>query len=294
VLLPVLGALPLLALLVWLILQHGFAPLSRVASAVRARNATALEPLPTQRVPEEVEPLVSALNSLLGRLRQAFDLQRRFAADAAHELRTPLTALELQIQLVERARSNEERAAGLAGLKERAKRAERIVQQLLAMARLDPEAAQRPPGRVSLDSLARAVVDELLPVGAQKAVTLSLGRLQPAAVIGDEDALRLLATNLVDNAIRYTPRGGHAEVSAWHEETSSSLQVCDDGPGIAQGDRERVFDRFYRASSVDATGSGLGLAIVQQVATLHRGRVELAEGLHGRGLCVRFIAPAAP
>jgi two-component system OmpR family sensor kinase len=294
VLVPVVGALPLLALLVWLILERGFAPLARVTSAVSSRNASALDPLPAQRAPEEILPLITALNSLLDRLRKAFDLQRRFAADAAHELRTPLTALGLQIQLLERSRTDQERAAGLAGLKERTKRAERIVQQLLAMARLEPEAAQRPQSAVALDAVARAVVDELAAVAAQKSIMLGLGRVEPAPMMGDEDSLRLLATNLVDNAIRYGHRGGRVEVNAWREGASSILQVCDDGPGIAPAERERVFDRFYRGAANDTGGSGLGLAIVRQVAAMHEGRVELADGLDGRGLCVRFIARAAP
>jgi two-component system OmpR family sensor kinase len=293
VLVPVVAALPFLALLVWLILDKGFAPLERVARAVRARNPMALEPLPAERVPEEVAPLIRALNGLLERLRQAFDLQRRFAADAAHELRTPLTALELQIQLLERARSDEERTAGLARLKERAKRAERIVQQLLAIARLEPEASRQAVAPVRLDTLARSALEDLAPIAAHKGFLLSAGRLEPATVIGTEDALRLLAANLVDNAIRYGRAGGRAEISAWRERSNVVLQVCDDGPGIAPEERERVFDRFYRGAAVEAPGSGLGLAIVREVARLHDGRVELTDGLGGRGLCARFVAPAA-
>src|SRR5690606_25761478 len=189
VLVPVLGALPLLALLVWLVLERGFAPLGRLAAAMRARHATDLDPLPAERVPEEVAPLVGALNSLLGRLRQAFDAQRRFAADAAHELRTPLTALRLQIQLLERARSEEERVAALEGLKARTQRAERVVQQLLALARLESEAAQRPAGPVALDALARALVEELAPLAEQNGMALGLARVEPAAIRGDGEAL---------------------------------------------------------------------------------------------------------
>jgi signal transduction histidine kinase len=294
VLVPVLGALPLLAILVWLILDRGFAPLSRLAAAVRARGAPALEPLPAQRVPEEVAPLVGALNSLLARLREAFDVQRRFAADAAHELRTPLTALRLQIQLLERARGEEERAAAVAGLKERTQRAERIVQQLLAMARLDPEAAQHAGEKVPLDEIARAVVQDLLPLASQKRIVLHLEEAQPASVCGAKEALRLLVTNLVDNALRYTQAGGEVRVSTRAEDGFAILQVSDDGPGIPPAERARVFDRFYRASGAQEGGSGLGLAIARRVAELHAGRIELGEGLRGRGLGARFIAPAAP
>jgi two-component system OmpR family sensor kinase len=293
VLVPVLGALPLLAALVWLILDRGFAPLGRLASAVAARSAPALEPLPAERVPEEVAPLVGALNRLLGRLREAFQVQRRFAADAAHELRTPLTALRLQIQLLERARGEEERAAALAGLKERTQRAERVVQQLLAMARLEPEAAEHARLRVPLDALARAVVDELAPLAAQKGVRLVLVQAEAVALSGAEAALRLLATNLIDNALRYTPAGGEVQVTVSRRDGAAVLEVSDDGPGIPLDERERVFDRFYRGAGAPEGGSGLGLAIARRVAELHGGRVELGEGLRGRGVTARFIAPAA-
>jgi signal transduction histidine kinase len=293
VLVPVVAALPLLALLIWLVLERGFAPLERLAHAVRKRNAASLEPLAVDRVPREIAPLVDALNSLLARLNEAFSAQRRFAADAAHELRTPLTALALQIQVAERSRSDAERAEALARLKERAKRAARIVQQLLVMARLEPEAAEQPVRQVALDALAHSVVAELAPLAVEKRLALSLVQAAPARILGSEDALRLLATNLVDNAIRYTSAGGRIEVRVAQEGREAVLQVCDDGPGIPEDERARVFDRFYRGANVDATGSGLGLAIVRQVAELHRGRVELAAGLAGRGLCVRFIAQAA-
>jgi two-component system, OmpR family, sensor kinase len=294
VLLPVILALPLLALLIWFILDRGFRPIERLARAVRLRGATALEPLPGAGVPQEIKPLVEALNNLLARLSDAFIAQRRFSADAAHELRTPLTALALQIQLVERARDEAQRAEAIARLKERAKRASRVVQQLLTMARLEPEAAAEPARAVSLDELATSVVDDLAPLAAQKGVALSLARAETVDVTGTEDALRLVAANLIDNAIRYTPAGGRIEVSVLRQDGKALLEVCDDGPGIPAHERERVFDRFYRGTHDDATGSGLGLAIVRQVAELHGGAVELAGGLGGRGLCARFRLPAAP
>jgi two-component system, OmpR family, sensor kinase len=160
------------------------------------------------------------------------------------------------------------------------------------MARLEPEAAEQPARQVALDELVRSVIAELGPLAADKRIALSLARATPTRVVGSEDALRLLATNLVDNAIRYTPAGGCIDVSVGCEGSAAVLQVCDDGPGIPEDERARVFDRFYRGANVDATGSGLGLAIVRQVADLHRGRVELGAGLAGRGLCVRFIVEA--
>ena len=291
-LIPVLGALPLLAVLIWLVLDRGFAPLARLTRAVRARTAADLAPLPLERVPDEIQPLVAGLNNLLSRLSDAFTAQRRFAADAAHELRTPLTALTLQIQLVERARTDDARAAAVARLKERAKRAARLLQQLLVMARLEPEAADQPPQRVALDTLAASATDEFAPLAAERRLTLVLGRIEPVAVVGAEDALRILLSNLLDNATRYTPAGGRVEVAAWREGAAAMLQVSDNGPGIPEAEHARVFDRFYRVAGQEAEGSGLGLAIARQVVHLHDGRIELGPGLDGRGLAVRVVLKA--
>jgi two-component system, OmpR family, sensor kinase len=287
VLVPVLGALPLLGVLVWLVLEGGFAPLTRLAAEVRARNATGLEPLRADHLPEEIEPLISALNHLLSRLGESFDAQRRFAADAAHELRTPLTALALQIQLAERARTEEERTVALGRLKERVSRATRLVQQLLAMARLEPEAARSGVGSVALDELTRSLVAEKAPLAAQKNIAIAQ-HLEPAATQGIEDALRVLVSNLLDNAIRYAPVCGHVEVRTGREGGRAFVEVADDGPGIPPEEHVRVFDRFYRGANAAATGSGLGLAIVRQVADLHRGTLDLREGLGGRGVAVRL------
>jgi signal transduction histidine kinase len=292
-LVPILAVLPLLAGLVWLILDRGLAPLSRVARAVGARSPGSLDPLPAEGLPGEVRPLVDALNRLLARLAEAFTVQRRFAADAAHELRTPLTALALQIQLAERARDDADRAAAFAKLKEGVKRATRLVQQLLAMARLEPEASERPFERVALDALAQSVVAELAPLAAARPATLALTRVEPVDVTGNEDALRLLLNNLVDNAIRYVPAGGRIEVRTFRRGGEAVLEVADDGPGIPAEERARVFDRFYRVAGTDAPGSGLGLAIVRQVADLHHGRVELADGLGGKGVTVGATFPVA-
>lgn len=204
-----------------------------------------------------------------------------------------LTALALQIQLAERAQTDADRTAALAKLKEGVRRATRLVQQLLAMARLEPEAAETPLAPVALDALAQSVAAELAPVAAAKPVALAVARVEPSTATGNEEALRLLLTNLVDNALRYTPAGGRVEVRAFRSGKDAVLEVADDGPGIPAAERARVFDRFYRVPGTDVPGSGLGLAIARQVAELHHARIELADGLDGRGLTARAVFPAA-
>ena len=289
-LVPVLVILPLLGVVGWWLVGRGLAPLGGLADTLSRRAPGSLEPVPLMDAPEEVQPLVRSLNDLLDRLGEAFDTQRRFAADAAHELRTPLTALTLQIQLARRAETPEDRALALDRLEQGVKRATRLVQQLLTMARLDPDAA-RPTAIFDLAAIATAVVEEKRGFAAQRSIGLSV-KSEPARITGQEDALQILLTNLVDNALRYTPEGGSVEVQVERDGDQARIDVADTGPGIPEEERERVFDRFYRGSNAPAGGSGLGLAIVRQIVGLHAGSIELGESRSG-GLRVSVRLPAA-
>ena len=292
-LLPLLILLPVLIGLIWITVGRGLKPLNEIAAALNRRSGEALEPLPGDRVPDEVKPLVAALNDLLVRLGGAIDVQRSFIADAAHELRTPLTAVRLQIQLAERAATENERAAAFAQLKGGAERAARLVQQLLTLARNEPGAVERPLAMTDITGIARQVVAELAPVAEAKGLDLGLSADNSVLTLGDADALHTMLGNLVDNAIKYTPPGGAVDVAVMTDAGRACWVITDSGPGIPVTERERVFDRFYRHAAAGATGSGLGLAIVQRVAQRHRAAVELAAGTNGRGLrvTVRFPKP---
>ena len=235
-------------------------------------------------------PLVSELNALLERLREALDRQKRFTADAAHELRSPLTALQVQLDMLARARTPEESRAALEALRAGMKRAARLVEQMLTMARLEPEAQLAQPAAVALDALAAQVAGELEALAEARRIELRLERLESVAVRGDATALHALARNLVDNAIRYAPAGGAVRLAAFAEDGSAFLVVEDDGPGIPPAERARVFDRFYRLPGSHAEGSGLGLAIAKQVADAHGAEIALgnAAGAHGLRVTVRF------
>jgi len=289
ILVPIVASIPLFALLIWMLVGRGLRPLADIARAIGAREPSSLEPLADGGLPREVQPMVGQLNGLLARLAEAIETQKRFTADAAHELRSPLTALQLQLQLVERARTVEDRTEAIGHLKDGIRRASRLVEQLLTMARLGPEAAQA-PGVVALDRLGASVLAEFEPLAAAKGIELRLGRIEPAQVDGAEAALRTLARNLVDNAIRYTPAGGRVTLDIYAEDKSALLAVTDTGPGIPSQERRRVFDRFYRLPGSGTQGSGLGLAIVRQIADAHDATIELGEGDADRGLrvTVRF------
>jgi len=293
ILVPVLAVIPLLALLVWFIVGRALAPLSNVAANLASRSPTSLDPLPAQSLPDEIAPLVKSLNDLLGRLGSAFGLQKRFAADAAHELRTPLTALGLQIQLLERAADEPARQAAIARLKDGVKRATRLVQQLLTMARLEPDAAEQTFAALSLADVAKRAVGEFGTIAAAKPVTLTVDADEAVRVRGAEDSLAILAANLVDNAIRYALPDGRVVVRVRRDGGDALLEVADDGPGIAAEDRARVFDRFYRGANVETPGSGLGLSIVRQIADLHGGTLGIGDGLDGHGVTFSLRLPAA-
>jgi len=292
ILAPLLASLPLFALLIWLLVGRGLRPLGDIARAIGARVPSSLEPLPDAGLPGEIQPMVAELNGLLSRLGDALETQKQFTADAAHELRSPLTALQLQVQLVERAQSDVERREALEQLKTGIRRASRLVEQLLTMARLDPAAAQA-RSAVDLDALAASVAADFETLAGAKRIGLRLGRVEPARAAGVPEALRTLLGNLVDNALRYTPEGGSVTIDAFTEDGRAALAVTDSGPGIPPEERERVFDRFYRLPGSGAQGSGLGLAIVSRIAESHHAEIELGEGEASRGLraTVRFPAP---
>lgn len=291
---PIALLVPLLAALVWIVVGRGLRPLEAIAAAVRKRHSTSLEPLSVGAVPDELAPLVGELNSLLARLGNTLELQRRFVADAAHELRSPLTALRLQAQLAERAGNGAARSQAIVELKRGVERATRVVEQLLTLARQGPDARSGGGETVDLLALAQAVVTDFVPLAAQKNIDLGLARAAPARLRGDPAALRVLLANLVDNAVRYTPRGGAVDVDVGDAGADGPfLAVSDSGPGIPQDERERVFDRFYRVPGSGEVGSGLGLAIVREIAERQAARVSL-EDRPGGGLVVRVRFPAAP
>jgi two-component system OmpR family sensor kinase len=284
--------LPVLALLIWLTVGRALEPLQRLTTQVKARRVDALDALPAERLPDEVQPLVLALNDLLGRLRAALERERAFMADAAHELRTPLTALSLQLGMLARASGEAEREAAMSTLAAGVQRAIHLVEQMLALARQEPRAASQPVP-VRLDELAREIVAELVPQADAGHIDLGVAAAQPATIAGDPDALRTLLRNLVDNAVRYTKAGGRVDVTVESAAGDARLIVSDDGPGIPPEERKRVFDRFYRRAGTAPSGSGLGLAIVKAIADAHGATVTLAEGPAGKGLAVTVSFPAA-
>lgn len=290
---PLFVSLPVLGFLIWFIVSLGLQPLARLAQSVQSRTPDSLAPLNEAGVPEEAQPLVFSLNDLLARLKTALDAQRALVADAAHELRTPLTALQLQLELVERATSDEQRTAALQELQTGLQRAIHAVQQLLTLARQEPGAAEYRFVPVKLAELVQQVVVEQERLAEAKNVDLGVTQTDETAVVsGDREGLRILLSNLVSNALRYTPAGGRVDVSCGLSEGAAFIAVDDSGPGIPVEDRERVFDRFYRGGQESEIGGGLGLSIVRAIAFRHQAKVGLNDSESG-GLQARVIFPTA-
>jgi signal transduction histidine kinase len=292
-LVPFVVALPLMGWLIWRLVGREVRFLESTAQAVAIRSPESLEPIEGTPVPLEIQPLIGALNGLLARLAKALSQQRQFIADAAHELRTPLTALLLQLQLAERARDEAERDKAHAMLREGIARAAHVVEQLLTLARQDPDAPKAAQEVVDLADLARNVAQAHESSAMAKAVALRTVIDGPVLIEGDRAALRTLMDNLVDNAIRHTA-AGDVTIRAQRRSGEAIFEVDDSGPGIPVAERSRVFDRFYRGESAAGDGTGLGLAIVRRIADRHRGAVELGDAPGGKGLAAVVRFPLAP
>ena len=284
VVIPLILLLPIMIVAVAWIVRRGLMPLQYVAAEVQRRDVHSLRPLGTGDLPREIEPLVRELNRLLGRLQEAFSVQRAFISDAAHELRSPLTALRLQLQLLDRAPDETARLEARARLGGAVERAIHLAEQLLTLARSDPQELAGEFGPVDLAAVAAEAITDTHELALARNIDLALDGAPGCLVRGNGEALRILARNLIDNAVRYTPPGGSVLVRCRSRAEGALLEVTDTGPGIPAAERERVFDRFPRRAAAQAEGTGLGLAIVKSIAGHHGARVVLGDapggGLH--------------
>ncbi len=287
---PLLVVAPALALLMWWLATLTLRPLQQVAQAVRERDTRSLAPLPGEGLPDELAPLVQALNGLLQRLGQTLDGQRAFVADAAHELRSPLTALKLQLDLLRQAPDAAARDTATQALGTGITRAAWLVEQLLALARNEPGAPGLPDTAVDLAEISRQALANTVPQALARGTELELQADAPVPLQGDATSLLVLVRNLVDNAVRHSPPGSAVQVRVVATAQGAELTVDDAGPGIPPADRERVFDRFSRRNPAASEGCGLGLAIGRTVATRHGATVTLDDAPQG-GLRVTVRFP---
>ncbi|MFN5049467.1 ATP-binding protein [Roseateles sp.] len=286
---PIALVLPVLLLVVGWVIRQSLAPVERVRRQLSQRAAEDLTAVSEHGLPVEIRPLVRELNSLLERMRQAFEAQQHFVADAAHELRSPLTALKLQIEGLQRAGDEAARAQARSRLAAGVDRASHLVEQLLLLAR--QESGRGTAQALALEPLLRRVLAEQVGAAQARGIDLGLLRADAVQIMGWPDALAVLLRNLLDNAIKYSPEGGKVDVLLLDEGERARLRIEDSGPGIAPEERERVFDRFYRsaAAQTQAGGSGLGLAIVKTIAERHAAHLQLERSEALGGLRVDLV-----
>ncbi|MHA6128945.1 ATP-binding protein [Pseudomonas fluorescens group sp. PF-1] len=289
---PVISLIPLLALFLWFGISYGLKPLKTVATELSERNVNSLQPIASKELPGEVKPLVDALNDLLERLANAFTMQKHFIADAAHELRTPVAALRIQVELAQRATLDEDRQMSLSELQTGVTRLTHLTQQLLTLARLEPDAQSPVMQSVELSDLCKSVITDQVRRAEASGIDLGLAETTESSIPGDPETLRILLNNLVDNAIRYA--GAHARIDIAVRDTGQGvvLEVCDNGPGINAAERERVLERFYRGNNQIGSGSGLGLSIVKTIAEQHGAQVVLDSPPDANGLRVLVVFPS--
>ena len=281
----------LLAMLaVWYGVGRGLAPLSDLRRDIEQRAPRDLSPLPEAPVPREVQPFIHAMNGFLERLSASISAQQRFIADAAHQLRTPVAGLKTQTELALRQTEASEARATLDQLHAATDKLTRLINQLLSLARAEPDARRSGEApRINLSELSRELTMEWVPRALAREIDLGFdGPPEGALIDGDSFLLRELLTNLLDNAIRYTQAGGHVTVRVTVEREAVVLSVEDNGPGIPESDRERVFERFYRVLGTGVEGCGLGLAIVREIALRHRADITLDSGAGSTGTVVRL------
>ena len=264
---PILIVIPLSWLVVGWAMNRTLGRLDALARDLASRSAAAAATVPLDGVPTEAVPLVEGVNSLIVRLRAAVDAQKRFLFDAAHELRTPLAAMQIQADNLA-AEPPERFQQGRTAIVKGVTRASALVNQLLQLARLDePAAPFHEP--VELSPLLLDCISEYVLLAENKGVDLGISIDQPVTLNGSARELRSLFTNLIDNAVRYTPSGGKVDVRLYRRDAKSVVDILDTGIGLKRGSEARVFDRFYRAAPPDVHGTGLGLAIARRIAERH-------------------------
>lgn len=300
-LLPMSCLVLLMTVIVWLGIRAGLSPLARLRQQVEGRAPTDLAPLQLASAPRELWSLATAINTLLAAVQNTVATQKRFIGDAAHQLRTPLAGLKSQTEIALQSTTDPELRARLQRVHDSATRSAHLVNQLLTLARAEPESIMaQDRQRFDLHRMAQTLTAEWVPRALKAHIDLGMDELTTQAVWvhANELLIREALTNLIDNALHYAGAGSQvtvrvqpAPLTPEHLNTPMAvLEVIDNGPGIPAGDKDRVFERFVRATDA-GNGCGLGLAIVKEIVERHAGQVELADA--HPGLCVRVRLPMA-
>ncbi|MEM5327955.1 ATP-binding protein [Paraburkholderia sp. JHI2823] len=286
---PMAGALPVLALVTWWAVRRGAAPLRDLGSMLARRDPRALDVVRMNRAPQEMQPMLDALNRLFDRIRAVLDAERRFTADAAHELRTPIAAIKAQAQVAMAEADAALRRHALSGVLEGCDRMAHLVDQLLLLSRLEagtPADDTTDSTAVDMGAVAKQVVADIAPRSIGKWQRLELEAAEHCDITGNEVLIAALIRNLVDNAVRYSPPRARISVSVRRCDGRVVLAVEDSGPGLPEDDLHRLGDRFFRARGTGQSGSGLGWSIVRRIASAHGASIRVGRSAALGGLRV--------
>jgi two-component system, OmpR family, sensor kinase len=261
---PIALLVPFMLLVTAFLVRQSLRPMTDIAGQLDARRADDLDELALDDAPQELQPFIASINRLLQRIHVMVDRQRRFMADAAHELRTPITALTLQAENLNQIELSQDNAGRLDALRQGARRTKRLLEQLLTLARHDFAPAASVTA-TELDQCARGVVADLLAEATGKGIDLGFDEVQSCTINGEPLMIEILIRNIIDNAMRHTPRGGTIDISIRRDNQDAILIIEDTGPGIPPEDLDRIFEPFFRGSRHLGDGSGLGLSIVKRI-----------------------------
>ncbi len=277
---------PALSLILYLSIDKGLKPLQRLAAQIDRRSGDNLELITRDYKYTEIITIKSALNQLLHRLEETLSREKRITSDAAHELRTPLAAIRLHTELAKSAKNQAQKNESLDQIIHGVDRTTHLVEQLLTLARLEPELLANDFAKVDLTALIIEECALLSPLAINKDIDISFDENQIKPINGHEPSLRLLIRNLLTNAIAYTPAMGKINISLSKQKQKTIFIIEDSGPGISEEDRERVMERFYRVENHQTPGCGIGLSIVDRVVQMHKGSLALRKADSGQGLKV--------
>ena len=301
VVLPQFVILPVALALVWFALTRGLSPVTELQKRIHARRPDDLSPVDTSQVPEEITPLVESMNEMLQRVEQSIAVQKSFIADAAHQMKTPLAGMRMQSELALRQDDPEEIRRSLQQLAKSSEAATRLINQLLTLAKAENrEAAGQIRESLLLNDFVLDIVSDWLPAASQKNIDLGYEQCDSQLTLfASPVMLREVISNLIDNAIRYTPAGRSVTVrlDLDSQQALAILEVEDEGPGIPEAHREKVFQRFYRILGSNTQGSGLGLAIVREIVQQHGGTISIRDHHPGAippGCIFRIVFPINP
>ncbi len=280
---------PALGVLIWIIVGKGLNPVNRVAKSVKRRRATQLSPIKIDPLPDEVKPLIEALNELFDNLNDTLAREKLFASNAAHELRTPIAALKARVQLAQK-QDKEHIQENLSKIIEITDRCAHIIQQLLTLSRTLPEAIHANQDTINLNSICRDIINEQKKQITKHKIKMNLKEIDESVTIKANLAhIHILMRNIIDNAVKYSSDNSTVAIRVYKKLNQIYFEVTDQGLGLSKKQKELVFRRFYRVLGNKSTGSGLGLSIVKQITKIYRAKIELLDNEKSTGLTVRVI-----